>query len=255
MEKIKISAVSFINTLPFVYGIQHSSLLNSRIELSLDRPAVCADKLINNTVDISLVPVGAVDSGHNFTIISDYCIGANGSVKSVLLLSMVPLNEIKAVYLDYHSRTSINLVRILAKKWWNIQPQWIPAKIGYEKLICGTTAGVIIGDRTFNLEQSYPFQYDLAYEWQLFTGLPFVFAVWMANKSISPPFIEDFNSAIEYGMANIPKVVEHYRTLNPDSTLDIHAYFTENVSYNFDEAKHKALQLFWKYKEELDDLV
>jgi chorismate dehydratase len=150
MKKIRISAVSYLNSLPFVYGLTHSSLINE-CDISLDIPSVCAEKLINGTVDIGLIPVAAIPQVPNATIISDYCIGANGEVKTVCLFSEVPLNEIKTILLDYQSRTSVLLVKILAKEFWKINPEFINAEAGFEQKIKGTTAGVVIGDRTFEL--------------------------------------------------------------------------------------------------------
>ncbi|PKP34009.1 MAG: hypothetical protein CVT98_11120, partial [Bacteroidetes bacterium HGW-Bacteroidetes-15] len=150
----KISAVSYANTYPFLYGLKKSSIIK-KIDLSLDYPSDCAKKLINNQVDIGLVPVAIIPQLKEHYIISDYCIGAEGKVKSVLLLSDVPLHEIKTVLLDYQSKSSVNLTKVLAKHFWNIQPQWEEAKEGFETTINKTTAGVIIGDRTFNLSKNY----------------------------------------------------------------------------------------------------
>src|SRR6185369_11597556 len=113
-------------------------------------------------------------------IISDYCIGADGDVGSVLLLSDVPMSEIKNVLLDYQSRTSVTLAQVLADKYWRIKPRWTDAKENYERDIKGTTAGVVIGDRTFALKNKFKYTYDLSGEWKIFTGLPFVFACWVA---------------------------------------------------------------------------
>jgi len=114
-NKLKISAVSYLNTLPFLYGIKNSGLAEKTV-FEQDIPSICASKLLNNEVDIALVPIAVIPLMKESYIISDYCIGASGKVKTVLLLSDVPLNEIKSIYLDYQSKTSVNLIRILAKK-------------------------------------------------------------------------------------------------------------------------------------------
>src|SRR6185436_13549106 len=145
-DMIKISCVRYLNSQPFVYGLKNNSIIND-IELSLDTPSDCAEKLLNGTVDIGLIPVAVIPALKESHIISDYCIGADGKVETVLLLSDVPLNEIKNVLLDYQSRTSVLLVRILADKFWKISPQWIDGENDFEKRISGTTAGLVIGDR------------------------------------------------------------------------------------------------------------
>jgi len=123
MTKIKISAVSYTNTLPFIYGIENSKIIN-HIELSKDIPSVCAQKLLENKVDLGLIPVVILPKLNHYEIISDYCIGASGPVKSVILASFKPLNEIKTIFLDYHSRSSVMLTRILANKFWKINVKW-----------------------------------------------------------------------------------------------------------------------------------
>src|ERR1043166_8619691 len=109
-EKIKISAVAYLNSKPFIYGLEHSRVLD-QIDLQLDIPSECARKLINNEVEIGLVPVAVLPLIRDRQIISDYCIGAVGKVNSVMLYSDVPLDEIRTVLLDYQSRTSVTLVK------------------------------------------------------------------------------------------------------------------------------------------------
>ena len=248
MIKYKISAVSYLNTLPFLYGIENSSDFKKNIDISLDYPSICADKLINNEVDIGLIPVAVIPKIQNANIISDYCIGANGKVKSVLLLTDKPISEIKNIYLDYQSRTSVELLKILAKKYWKISPNWISAEKEYEKKISGNTAGLVIGDRALEIEKKYKYSYDLAYEWKKYTNLPFVFATWTANKDISQTFINDLNEILKIGIENIDDVINYYKnyinTIN--NGLDIKEYLTKNISYNFDEQKKIALNKFLK---------
>jgi chorismate dehydratase len=119
LNKLKVSAVSYTNSKPFVFGLLHSDILD-KIELSLDIPSVCALKLIENQVDIGLVPVAALLQIPNYHIISDYCIGANGAVDSVFIFSNKPISEIKTLKLDSQSRTSNNLARVLIKITGNV---------------------------------------------------------------------------------------------------------------------------------------
>ena len=245
MNKIKVSAVSYLNTLPFIYGLEHSEIIN-QIDLQLDMPADCAKKLLDNKVDIGLVPVAIIPQLKENYIISDYCIGAEGKVNSVLLLSDVPLSEIKEIQLDYQSKTSVNLVQVLAKKHWKINPKWVNATPGFEGKIGGTTAGVIIGDRTFNLKKEYQYQYDLAEEWVNMTGLPFVFACWVANKKMSSNFITQFNEALQLGLAQIAKAIEMQQN-GSVSTERLSRYLTIDISYQLDDKKKQAITLFHNY--------
>jgi chorismate dehydratase len=252
-NKIKISAVSYLNTLPFLFGIKNSGLID-KIIFEQDIPSVCASKLLNNQVDIALVPVAVIPLMKESYIVSDYCIGASGRVKTVLLLSDVPLNEIKSVYLDYQSRTSVNLIKVLAKKYWKIKPEWKNTRKGYESKIKRENAGLIIGDRTFHLEKNYPYVYDLAEEWKRYTKLPFVFAAWVANKPINKNFITEFNKALNFGIEHINRVVSEYYTAFPGSKIDLHKYFTQYISYQLDKDKKRAMERFFFELEGIDKL-
>lgn len=245
MKKIKVSVVSYLNSKPFIYGLQNSEL-NSGIHLQLDIPSVCGQKLIEGKVDIGLIPVAVIPSLKESYIISDYCIGADGKVGSVMLYSQVPLGKIKKVLLDYQSRTSITLVQVLAENFWKISPEWVKAKESYENGIGGTTAAVIIGDRTFGLEKRYEYAYDLAEEWQKFTQLPFVFACWVANKKLSHDFIDSFNLALKKGLDNRPKLIKELITTEMYD-LNIEEYLTKSINYDLNNPKKKALELFLNY--------
>lgn len=241
MQKIKISAVSYTNSLPFIYGIENSNFLNGSCILHKDFPAACADKLKSDQVDLGLIPVAEILNLKNPYIISDYCIGAYGEVKTVLLLSNVPLNNIKTILLDYQSRTSVNLVQVLAQNYWNINPDFINAQAGFENMIEADTAAVLIGDRTFNIQGKYEYVYDLALEWKNFTGLPFVFAAWVANKKLPDEFIRNFNNACRFGLERIDDVIEKYaKHIN----YPVKNYLTNDISYNFDDKKKEAMNKF-----------
>ncbi|HNF48735.1 MAG TPA: hypothetical protein PLF48_05095, partial [Chitinophagales bacterium] len=111
----KLSAVSYLNTKPFLYGLEHAAIADET-EISLDPPAVTAEKLIHNEVDIALIPVAVLPLLKQPKIISPFCIGSNGKVATVCLFSDVPLEEIETILLDYQSRTSVQLVQILCRE-------------------------------------------------------------------------------------------------------------------------------------------
>jgi chorismate dehydratase len=239
MSIIKVSCVSYLNSQPFIYGLKNNAIINE-IDLSLDVPSVCAQKLLSGAADIGLVPVAVIPELKESHLISDYCIGADGKVETVLLLSDVPLENIETVLLDYQSRTSVLLLKILADRFWKISPRWIEGENNFETKISGTTAGLVIGDRTFSLKHKFKYYYDLAEEWKKFTSLPFVFACWVSNKKIQDDFISRFNSALENGLENIPVVASGYSS-NGFNPLN---YLTKNVSFNLDAKKREAMKMF-----------
>jgi len=246
---IKISCVSYLNSKPFIFGLQNSKLADE-IDLQLDVPSECARKLEENDADIGLVPVAALQEMDEYHIISDYCIGADGEVGSVLLASDVPLHHIQHILLDYQSRTSIILAQVLAEKFWKITPQFHETQQNYESVIGGTTAGIIIGDRTFALKSKFKYIYDLAHEWKLFTNLPFVFACWVANKDIDRSFVKRFNEALRYGLMNSETIIREF-VKESGAELDVKDYLENKISYAFDERKKFAMELFLTYANEI----
>ncbi|MFQ5334999.1 MAG: menaquinone biosynthetic enzyme MqnA/MqnD family protein, partial [Flavobacteriales bacterium] len=136
---MRISAISYLNTQPFIYGIRHSGFLKD-CELTLDHPAQCAEKLIAGDADVGIVPLAAIPDIPSGRIITDFCIACDGAVESVMIFSDVPMQNIRRVLLDYQSRTSVKLMQILASRHWHIAPEWKVGRQGFEKLIEGTTA-------------------------------------------------------------------------------------------------------------------
>jgi chorismate dehydratase len=246
---IKISAVSYLNTFPFIYGLEKTVDLKN-FEIEKDVPAICAEKLIDGRADIGLVPVAVIPLIKTPYIITDYCIGAVGHVKTVLLLSNVPLDKISKIYLDFESRTSVQLVKVLAKNYWKISPQWEKLSPGFDHNFNEGEAVVLIGDKTFTATAHYRYIYDLASEWHQFTSLPFVFAAWVANKPIDNDFTAKLNSALKFGVENIDETILSFNSLIPEY-VDAKDYFINNISYNFDESKKKGLNRFLGFLEDL----
>ena len=252
MKKLRIAAVSYLNTKPFLYGIENNDL-KKNIELLLDIPSVCSKKLINDEADLGLVPVAAIPLIPGARIVSDFCIGAVGKVKTVNLYSEIPVSEVKKILLDYQSQTSASLVKILANNLWKIEPEWENGKEAYIKDIKGNTAGLVIGDRTFSINGKFQYEYDLASEWFKLTQLPFVFAVWVTNKEISADFLKSFNEALRFGVDHRHLSVKLWQSSAPEA--DLHYYFDECISYNFDERKKRALQMFMNLTRELEKVI
>jgi chorismate dehydratase len=245
LNKIKVGAVSYLNTKPLLYGFEQSGFID-KIELVQDFPARIAAMLLNDEIDIGLIPVAVIPENKAFHIVSDYCIGAVNEVASVCLFSEVPMEQIETVILDYQSRTSVQLCKILLKHFWKKEVVFKNAELDFRNQISRTTAAVVIGDRAFEQRLISPFVYDLTAAWKGFTGLPFVFAAWVANKKIDEVFLMKFNEANAYGLQHIAEVVA-----NIDYPLyDLTTYYTQNISYNFDALKQEGLNAFLNYLKE-----
>lgn len=284
---VRITAVSYLNTLPFIYGIEQRVAVPSAasqagrlpagegIALSLRVPSLCAASAIEGQTDIALIPVAAIPLIPGFSagsgtgvpssgnlpvftpqIITDYCIGAEGAVDTVVLLSDTPLADIRRVYLDSHSRTSVQLVRVLARGHWRISPRWV------DLADCASTfategwgleygeAMVAIGDKVFALKAAhrYAYCYDLAQEWHDFTGgLPFVFAAWVACTEAGLEYAPRLNEALAYGVEHIAEAITGTVNRSRDFDFDeAYRYLTQSIKFNLDDRKRAAMRLFWE---------
>jgi chorismate dehydratase len=213
--------------------------------VQLHYPSACAEKLINDEVDLALVPIAVIPNLKEYYIISEYCIGADGPVDTVCLYSDVPISSVESIFLDYQSLTSVELLKILLREYWDLSPQLIKSDVGFESNIKDKQAGLVIGDRAFHLNSKYKYKYDLSKIWQEMTGLSFVFAVWVSNKKLSKKFIQFFNKSIANGIQNIHKAlkIESPNYIKFKNNAD---YLNNKISYNFDSKKVKGMNLFLK---------
>lgn len=213
------------------------------LELIIDYPAKIAEQLVRDEIDMGLVPVAIIPRLNDYYINGEYCIGSNGPVASVCLFSDVPLEAIETVLLDYQSRTSVQLARVLLERYWKISPRLVDAGKDFRDHIQGVTAGVVIGDRALEQRKRSPYVYDLGEAWKKMTGLPFVFAAWISNKSLPKDFVERFDKANQAGLDHIEDVVRE----NPYPIFDLHEYFTRFLDYHLDTPKRNGLEKFLQY--------
>ena len=242
MNKIKISAVAYTNTKAFIYGLEHSDIIN-KIDLSLDIPSDCAAKVISGEVDMGLMPVAAIPLVPHANIVADYCIGSDGAVNSVFIFSNVPIEEIKTLKLDAHSRTSNNLAKVLLKFYWKKDVDFTTDQT------VDTDALVLIGDRTFGRKDDFAFAYDMGEEWKKFTGLPFMYAAWVANKEISNEFKVEFNAALKFGLDHREEVLKDLPTV---PNFDLKDYLYNKLQFDATEERKQAMNLFLGYIEKLE---
>ena len=239
--KIRVGAVSYLNTKPLVYGFEHG-MMADKINIEIDYPSRIASMLLENDIDVGLVPVSVIPEMKEHYIISDYCIGCNGEVASVCLFSDAPLKQVKTILVDYQSRTSAELLKILAKEFWKINPVFEETSGEYRSKIVGTTGALVIGDRALQQRKISPYIFDLGLEWKKFTGLPFIFAAWISNKKLDDKFIHEFNEANGWGLKNISEVINENKT----SMINLLDYYTRYISFEMDEGKMQAMDLFLK---------
>lgn len=241
----KISCVNYLNAIPFIKGIEQSDYLKKNASLSLDFPRICAKKIISNEVDIALVPVATIHYLKQYEIVSTHCIAAGKKVKTVCLFSEKPIEEITHILLDFQSLTSVTLVQVLCKEVWKINPVFIPANAGFEADIQGSTAGVVIGDRCFYLENKFSYVTDLAETWFNYTGKKFVFAVWLSSgrKNITDEFKIEFTKALKTGIDTRFDNLKNYNSLNL-SNQTIQEYFRDYIEYELNNQNKESINLF-----------
>jgi chorismate dehydratase len=212
----------------------------AQTDLVEEYPSKIAAMLVDGSIDVGLVPVAIIPKLDEWHIVSDYCIGSYGDVASVCLFSDVQLEKIEKILLDYQSRTSVNLCKILLRHYWKREVVLEDAKEDFRSHIRGTTAGVVIGDRALEQRKISPHIYDLGGAWKAMTGLPFVFAAWIANKTLPEHFIRLFNEANAIGLQNIDAVIAE----NPFADYNLKTYYTQNIQYLLTDDKRKGLGKF-----------
>lgn len=244
MNKVlRVAAVSYLNTKPFLYGLGREEI-REFFDVILTTPAQCADLLINNGVDIALIPIAALDQLKSFQFITSFGIAAEKQVASVNLFSRSPVENIQKIYLDCESRTSNALVKILAEEYWGVDSTY-ELPISSEMIILNDGEGkVLIGDKALRNQENLPFRYDLASAWFDFSGLPFVFARWVSKKEISEESVELLQKAFSFSLECLDQVIEEQKPNYPD--VDIRNYLKENIQYQLTDRHQSGLELFLK---------
>lgn len=237
----RLVAVSYLNTKPLLYGLLRSDL-QPRLDMDLAIPSECARRLAAGDADIGLVPVAVLPELPRARLISDFCIGCDGAVGTVCLYGEVPVEEMTAIYLDHHSRTSAQLTRLLLREYWGREVTFLDAEPGFIDRIGGTVGGLVIGDRAIGLERRFAHVADLGAAWKAHTGLPFVFAAWVTVREQTPDFLADFNAALRQGLDHLPELQLLLPSPHPD--FDLAEYYTRYIDYEFGADKRAALDRF-----------
>lgn len=243
MSQIKIAAVSYLNSIAFTYGILNSGLIDA--ELTLAPPVECTDLLRSGEVDLALVPIAAIPSlGDEYEIVTSHCIGASAEVRTVMLMSDESPEDIKRIWLDTHSQSSVKLLAHLAEHHFKISPKWLLLKdMSRVEHPQDGDAFLLIGDKVFDHEGIFEYNFDLAQEWINYCGLPFVFAAWCAPKSIDPERLAELEDALTWGVEH---TYEALCALRPEiDPADGYSYLTENIDTMLDGSKREAIDRFW----------
>ena len=244
MNVPRISASSYSNTAPlvwsFLYGQNHG-----KVEIILDTaPARSAELLDQRRVDAALVPVIGYQLIDGVRLVPDVCVGARERVRSVCLVTRgCELNEVRSVALDVSSRTSVYLTKILFKEFFGVEPAYIDAQPHLENMLATADCALLIGDPSLTIDESKFRKFDLVKTWKGFTGLGFVFAMWMTREGAAPI---DFAGARDEGLAHVEEIISNYEYEIPLDRGQMREYLTENISYCVDESMRNGMELYFK---------
>jgi chorismate dehydratase len=244
MNVPRISASSYSNTAPlvwsFLYGQDHG-----KVEIILDTaPARSAELLAKRRVDAALVPVIGYQLIDDVRLVPDVCVGARERVRSVCLVTKgKELSDVSCVALDVSSRTSVYLTKIIFREFLGFDPAFLSVEPDLEKMLTAADCALLIGDPSLVIDESRFRKFDLVETWKGFTGLGFVFAMWMTYAEKSPI---DFAAARDAGLAHVDEIVANYGSEISLSKSDMRCYLTENISYSVDESMKEGMNLYFK---------
>ena len=271
MRKLRISVVQYLNTAPLVYGFTNGPL-KDKYDLSFTIPSQCADDLRDGRADVAIIPAIEFQRIDNLVVLPDLAIAAKRRVRSLLIVSHKPIQEVKSIALDRSSRSTQALTRILCAEHWRILPRFYEETLAPATMLERADAALLIGDPALRLAiscASYAslgpsgellcnadkaginatgtlYLYDVVQEWRRLTGLPAVLAIWAARpEAITPEIAADFADSKAYGMANISKIGAVAAGEQGLPAAEFVNYLRENIDFTLDQENLAGLELYY----------
>jgi chorismate dehydratase len=255
MGRLRISAISFLNTVPLMWDFEHGPA-GAGFDISYTLPSSCAAELSAGTADIGIIPAAAYTQIPDLAILPGVAIAARRPVRSILLVSKVPIDKIGTVALDTSSMTSVALTKVLFERWFGAGRAFTPMAPDLEAMLREHDAGLVIGDTALQVDRTRYLTLDLAEEWIRFTGKPFVFAFWAVRGSALAQAPSDlpaiFQASRDHGIEpqSIDLIARDWSGRLGLSEAEIRAYLSENIHYHLDAGCLEGLQLFYRYAAE-----
>jgi chorismate dehydratase len=261
MSRLRISAISYLNTAPLMWDFEHGEA-GGRFDISYTLPSACARALAEGTADIGIIPAAAYTRIPGLRVLPDVAIASRRAVRSILLVSKLPVEQVRSVALDTSSMTSVALTKILFEKWLGGGRAFTGMEPDVDRMLAQCDAGLIIGDPALKIDRSRYLTLDLAEEWIRYTGKPFVFAFWAVRGDAlreAPPGLDLpglFQDSRDHGLepASLAQICREWATRLGLSEADVRAYLTENIYYHLDSGCLDGLRLFYRYAEEIGAL-
>jgi chorismate dehydratase len=268
MRRLRISAISYLNTAPLMWDFEHGEAreqLKQQFDVTYTIPSACAEALRSGTADIGIIPVAAYATIPGLVILPGVAIAALNAVRSILLVGRKRLDEIKTVALDTSSMTSVALCKVLLEEWLGGAREYRPMAPNLNAMLAACDAALLIGDPALLVRrESYATVIDLAEEWRKHTGKPFVFAFWAVREAAiaeagaraAPDAVlklaEVFQRSCDHGLApnSIRSIASEWGPRLGMSADDVTSYLTSNIHYALDQPCREGLRLFYHYAAE-----
>jgi chorismate dehydratase len=247
-----IAASSYLNAAPLCFSFVYGNQKDRCRFLSDAAPARCADLLAEERADAALIPVIEYQRIPGLTVAPGACVASKKSVRSVVLASRVPIEDVGSVALDTSSRTSAALIQIILSRFYDLKPSYRKTPPRVEEMLESFDAALVIGDPAMLIDRSKLYVYDMAEEWRKHTGLPFVFAFWAIRKNSSAwaGSRVDFIEARREGLDHIEELADMYSGSLGIAREELIDYMTENISYDLDEESLDGLRLYYRLAHE-----
>ncbi len=259
MKRLRISAISYLNTAPLMWDFEQGSFpARNTFDVSYTIPSLCAASLRDGLADIGIIPAAAYTSIPDLAILRGVAIASRRAVRSILLVSKVPLEEIQTVALDTSSITSVALLKILFAKWWGGERKFSAMAPDIEQMLRVNDAGLVIGDPALQIDRSQYLTYDLAEEWIRLTGKPFVFAFWAIRQAALNRAPRDldvagaFQESRNHGLLpnSLDVIAREWAPRLALGPEDVKSYLTENIHYSLDSDCLDGMRLFYELARE-----
>jgi chorismate dehydratase len=257
MSRLRVSAISFLNTAPLMWDFDHGDL-RQQFRVDYTVPSACAELLRTGMADVGIIPAAAYATIPDLLVIPVVAIAARGPVRSIYLISKLPVAQVKSVAADTSSRSSVALLKVLFANFYKADPQFVPMAPDLNTMLASCDAALLIGDPALLAYASLPSEryhvYDLAEDWQRCTGRNFVFAFWAVRKDANADanVARAFQQSRDHGTqpANIARIAREWSNRIAFSEAEITAYLTDAIHYRLDPASLEGLRLFYQYAAE-----
>jgi chorismate dehydratase len=266
MRRLRISAISYLNTAPLMWDFEHGGADREKadrdFDISYTLPSACARALAEGTADIGIIPAAAYAQIPGLLVLPEVAIASRQAVRSILLVSKAPVEQVRTIALDTSSMTSVALTKILFEKWLGGGRTFTAMGPDIDQMLAEHDAGLLIGDPALKIDRSRYYTLDLAEEWIRHTGKPFVFAFWAVRSDAlleAPPSLDlasIFQSSRDHGLepSNLNRIAREWAPRLDISDADVRSYLTESIHYDLDADCLEGLRLFYRYAAEIGAL-